>query len=256
MAGVNASEQRRKNRSLRINEIHGVLKELLEGMENDESSKIKANNFKLRINKILRQLSKLQGEKPELESDSEPDSGSEPDEDEVLERDVDLYMGERLSLDMDKVELEKRVKKKKELDEAEFDAEEHMLSIQQLLIHQSNEDDPFTMKRPRPKNKKKIPSFSGGSSLVYEPSLIGNDPKTLQSLRGSAQLAINSYNNKHHTEYSVVDMVGAIQSQCAGYVLHLGFTAIKPGDAVAKHFQTVIYYGIGKIDVQSVRIVD
>ncbi|KAL7147737.1 hypothetical protein ABFS83_06G126800 [Erythranthe nasuta] len=181
--GMNASEQRRKNRSLRINEIHGVLKELLEGMENDDSSKIKVDNFKLRINKILRQLSKLQGEKLELESDSEPDSGSEPDEDQVLERDVDLYRGEKLTLDKDKVGLEKRIKKKKELEEAEFDAEEHKLSIQQLLIDQSNEDDPFIVKRPRPKNNRKIPIFSGGLSLVYEPSLKGNDPKTLQSLR-------------------------------------------------------------------------
>ncbi|EYU22332.1 hypothetical protein ABFS82_06G136600 [Erythranthe guttata] len=201
-----------------IDEIERLLNNLVLDTEKLVTDEDKAEKFKFRFHKILKQFNKLKEGESGSESESEPES--EPE------------------LEQDKYE------------EYEREQERELELVEELTIDDSNNPNPFRVKRPMTKGGTQFPC--GGFYVMYEPELTGNNPRAVEKALNSANLAIDFFNNQNNTKYSLVDVVGAIASHCAGEVVELGFTAIQPGDVDAADFKAQIYYGIGKTQVQYV----
>ncbi|KAL8051304.1 hypothetical protein ABFX02_06G139300 [Erythranthe guttata] len=204
-----------------IDDIERLLNNLVLDTEKLVTDEDKAKKFEFRFDKILKQFNKLKEGESGSESESEPES--EP------ELEPDQY------------------------EEYEREQERELELVEELTIDDSNNPNPFRVKRPMTKGGTQFPC--GGFYVMYEPELTGNNPRAVEKALNSANLAINFFNNQNNTKYSLVDVVGAIASHCAGEVVELGFTAIQPGDVDAEDFKAQIYYGISETQVQYVRII-
>ncbi|KAL7109209.1 hypothetical protein ACP275_06G161400 [Erythranthe tilingii] len=83
--------------------------------------------------------------------------------------------------------------------------------------------------------------------------------KKARFLNKSAKIALGHYRrtNLPHNEWSVVDVIRATESPCrGGYILCSTFTAtFNSEEQEVKTFETMIYFGIDRTEVRSVRIV-
>ncbi|KAL7108828.1 hypothetical protein ACP275_06G137700 [Erythranthe tilingii] len=154
------------DRKPRINRILDRLNQLREDTEKNELEVERAEKLKLRINKIVTQLNKLQADESGSESESESETESETESRMYEERDRKL---------------------------------ERVLEPVEEQTLDSN--DPFRLKRPKTKggedDVQSIQWLQGGyHHLLYEPALTGKDPETVEYVRNSAHLAIDSFNKR------------------------------------------------------------
>ncbi|KAL8051744.1 hypothetical protein ABFX02_06G167900 [Erythranthe guttata] len=100
--------------------------------------------------------------------------------------------------------------------------------------------------------------WCGGPTLLYDRDSTASkyrNPERTKDLIQSAAIALDYFNKKYSTRYDLVEVIEATSSPCAGYILYMTFTAKIDGVEKANTFSTNIYYGIGATEVQSVQIV-
>ncbi|KAL7147855.1 hypothetical protein ABFS83_06G137000 [Erythranthe nasuta] len=210
----------------RINRILDRLNQLREDTENKELEVERAEKLKFRINKIVTQLNILQADESGSESESESESETESETESRMYEERDRKL-ERI---LEPVE-------------------------EQTL----DSNDPFRLRRPKTKGGEddiqSIQWLQGGyHQLLYEPALTGKDPKTVEYVRNSAHLAIDSFNKREKTKYRVVDVVAAIMRLCVGQMVQFGFRAMQEGDADVTNFEARIMYGTQYTQVEYVSI--
>ncbi|KAL3618129.1 hypothetical protein CASFOL_038450 [Castilleja foliolosa] len=90
---------------------------------------------------------------------------------------------------------------------------------------------------------------------TYNPD--SSNKSAVRQIQQSAKMAIGYFNKQSPIRYCVVDFIKGTRMYCAGYLFVVTFAA-KPegGGEEPKTFEARVYHGIGRTEVQYVKIVD
>ncbi|EYU19920.1 hypothetical protein MIMGU_mgv1a013061mg [Erythranthe guttata] len=183
------------------------------------------SDTKKRMDKIVRQVTKLQEKKPSTNKHTAKINM-------ILDLVNLLKEKEEESEEDDKLESMKKLEEEKKLELMKKSEEEvkELESMKELELEEEKKVEANEM--PKWMEMKLTEMLSHSSRPMYDrdSTIHTYTPQVVEKLKGYAKLAIDVFNQQQPIKYTVVDVVKSIRRLISGSVLDLTFTA-KPDDA-------------------------